>query len=436
VSRRTSFICTALAGLVCFVAWAPARGQERVARRSTWFDIAVEDGVEIKSKTCRAIEKEATAAIETGLALLGLDAKRVFYLGVPEPAWMGKPDKLRFLIVEEPSRRRQGIDYWLTQLHAGGFTIELPVPGETLSEEFRRCIRREVGAALLGNTLFKGSVPWWTTGVMRVLEESCTETPSPEVQTARAGLSRLPPEKLEKKVKAVLAAERVKNLPEELGREISYFLVDLLRTAHPELLKRMQRQMQTMAYHLLHFPDELSLRRDFVAMLREQLTGEAGQSVPVITEALQLWAEEGWRQGRAFRKTKLARRYRNTKLPQPFDVEMKGRWGKALRDDSGQVYYVFDNGQVTWRLPRLGFKSELRTGLHKKLPRGKKFKPDDLLNGLGIPLDKWSGIPSGRRKYAARQAYYRGPPMHYNWMLLDIVSGNRVTYRFYRYWKR
>lgn len=418
------------------VASQAADAEEKVVRRAKLFDLVVDDETGIKGKILREIEKEAASALDVGLKLLGVSPKVVFYTGVPTPVWMGKPGKLVIAILPYVPDRNQGLAYWSTQLFAGGYRIEMPPPEGEVTSSFRRRLWREVGVAILGNTLFKTNVRWWSRGVLDYLAARGAEAPE-DRKTAigcRRATGSISRKDVAERMKAVLAYGSLSSFEVNYGPALGFAAIELLANGRPEVLHHLQRQLQTMAYHLEVIPKGDALEKDFTliashALDRLSLTPE------VLAGLVSDWIQEGHPIGGELRRSKLGRALRRIEIPLPYEVAMSGRWSRSHFDDDRRRYHTFEGGAVTWRLPRLKAEYHFWAGIHRKLPRDRSFSPARLDDGLGVTIEKWDLTPEGRRKFNPLDVYYGGPSFKYEFTLLWVTSENRVRYRFYRYWK-
>ena len=169
-SRRT--LIAALVTLAVIVSSFVDVAAQTVVAKSAWFSLEIEDEIEIDARAKRAIVKEVEKALAETLDLLGLTPKQAFYDGLPTPGWMGKAGRIRVVIVHDISEKRQGMDYWSTQLYAGGFQLELPAPGEAgVTAEYRRRIWRGERVPTEVQSRVKEMVAWNTSGIVSAIRK-------------------------------------------------------------------------------------------------------------------------------------------------------------------------------------------------------------------------------------------------------------------------
>lgn len=422
-------ICLAL--VVALAAAPAAFAGEEVVRKTKTFDLAVDEGLEVESSVAREIEKELEDGFEAAGDLLGLGTRQIFYEGLPTPSWMGDAGRLRFVLRRRVREDSVSVDRWTKELFAGGYRMDLRLPGEEITPAYRGLLRRAAGVAVLGNTLYRTSVPWWTEGVLARLQTRAAGEEA--VAALRAEVAKIPAQELPGRTKALLAAATSGEFEAAGGRALAFVLVDLLVEGGPEIVEHLQRQLQTMAYHLWSWPSEEALTAEFVAIARHALT----ESIPErdLAAALVAWVAEGFPTGADFRKLREVRAVRRADPGDPYGAKVEGHWSSTRTDADGNRLRTWEGGSVAFRLPPIVRTAVLWCGVHEKLPRGERFEPDRMEDGLAIDLHRWSKTSEDRVSIPETPVHFGWVRPEYEFALLKVESERGLVFRFYRYGK-
>lgn len=312
------------------------------------------EAVSVSREQAREILAEARKAFATIANDLGTGSSEIFALGGERPLWAkwDPRSEARIWIHLEARVKTDslGSDAYLERMQRGDFRIYLPAPvGEGLSADDRHRIWREMTYAVISHTVWVSAPIWFLEGLAEYYGSDAAEGEHSLVSILEDELKQgdLP-------VDQVLKASSRELWARSAGRAVSWAIVTLLMRSDDRILKSLHLQSRLLLDHLVQAPDAATVRREFSDIFVEQL-GAMGVSSSDLKDAIKLWVESGFAEGREFRQLRIKRILKIRKSPRPFGVAMSGRFGSRthLPDDQNvlHTYQPFERGIVEWRLP-------------------------------------------------------------------------------------